>query len=138
LALGQDVIDTIRKAGVEKTIGTKPEDAFSAGELAFPALRGKAYWMIKHTFVQVAKEWNQQQAARQDLKEQGPVQITDYLRELVRNQYLHAVQDLWDKLTPGGDYSNEQIVYLKKVLAFGDSDPTDIGTKQEPNPYLAK
>jgi len=144
--VSQTLPDAIRKSGIEDTIGTTVETSNDGGSTAFPGLESHTYWVTKHTFTRVTDSWNLRRA--EDAADFGgvPPIISGTLMRMIRNEYLHLVQNLLPELNEAGGYSSSEVKSIRLAIApseaeaeeYRKSGKEDLNGMAFPNPHLAK
>jgi hypothetical protein len=119
----ETVLEKIKRSGMDDTLGTTPEQAGAADSAAFPNLPDRTYWMTKHTFNKVTERWND--ARKQEAKGGAtpPLNVSDIFRDMVRNEYLHALNKAWPTITPAKYGAGA--ARTKRIVTDGNPDIAD-------------
>jgi len=132
-----DLLRQVREAGLEGRAGTTPENASLLGSFEFERLEKELpgiYGRTKQTFRLAAEHWEKTRNSGRTVDEPKE-ELSTTLCLMLRNQFLHHVQDFIPDLTRNvySDADRQQI----KELLLGTPPPIN-GDWQTPNNRLAK
>jgi len=136
LALGTRIVfaetvpEVIKKAGLQDTLGTTPDQAGAADSLAFNKLPPRTYWMTKHTFRIATDAWNNQRIEESKGGSKPPLVVSDIFRDMLRNEYLHALNRVW----PGITTQKYGAGATRKKTLITEGDPEAAAQTERPAP----
>ncbi len=127
----ETVPEAIKKAGLQDTIGTTPDQAGAADSLAFSELPPRTYWMTKHTFRIATDAWNNQRIEESKGGSKPPLVLSDIFRDMLLNEYLHALDRAWTGITT--EKYGAGAARKKRLITEGDPEAVDVTQAPAPS-----